>query len=615
MSNLDRAFKAQKKTTQQIKKELYGSLGIPINGRKTIEVPNRQAFVYVRLRDNQNEVVQAFNNKVAASYDLPVVLVREGNRYIVQGVNTQRYENNWNNSAPYLPKHGTSHSFPYGGGGDVTWIFDRQIMPALIYPNTETGTNVKMYGYPFLANDNRWRLVGNTGTQELISYRPITGAMSLMVLVYLDANTGNPGLLVNSGSQFPQNITGNNVFQYLPSPTSNNQIPLAGVLLSTGTSSISWANIYGVRQWVQSIPTGTAAGGGSGTSINIQDEGVPKGTASTFNFVGDNVDVSISGTVARVFVTGTAGSSLDHFWTSGSAGVNSLRVRFGGTADAVKDYAIAMGFNTYASGTYALAEGLASKALNDKAHAEGDQTIARGVSSHSEGSLTQALGSYSHAEGASTTAYGQASFAGGIENSASGTASFTMGQANTVHGNYSAILGGRNSLLNVDDSVILGGIGLSGTLPSSAYVPKLNIKSMSTGTSMFPLGIDSLGFVVTGTAPNGTYNPTLVSGTNTQTIVATNWMYYRTGDFVTVAGRLQVDTGAIGAFTCFASLPIPSNFTSTDDVSGNGTQPGAGVPNIISVREDQTNDRFQIDGYAQVSTNLTYRLVIVYIVK
>lgn len=44
---------------------------------------------------------------------------------------------------------------------------------------------------------------------------------------------------------------------------------------------------------------------GAGALLYVQDEGVPIGTPNTLNFVGNNIDVSISGTVARVFVTGT----------------------------------------------------------------------------------------------------------------------------------------------------------------------------------------------------------------------------------------------------------------------------------------------------------------------
>jgi hypothetical protein len=249
------SLKAQKAQTEQVKLILYGSMGIPLSGKKIIQVPDRQGYVYVRLRDNQNEVIQAFNNKVAASYGLPVIVVREGGRYIVQQFNSQRYLNNAQNSAPFLPGHGTQHSFPRGGGADITWVYSQQIMPGLVFPNATTGTNVMVEKYPLYSSGGRWIYAGGTGTQNILQYLPTTGSSSLMVLVYLDSITGNPGMLVGSGTYFPANITGS-VYQYLPSP-STTQIPLAGVLLNTGTLSINWDNIYDVRQWVHSTPTGT----------------------------------------------------------------------------------------------------------------------------------------------------------------------------------------------------------------------------------------------------------------------------------------------------------------------------------------------------------------------
>lgn len=47
-------------------------------------------------------------------------------------------------------------------------------------------------------------------------------------------------------------------------------------------------------------PTGTGV-----SSIGVQDEGASQGNATIFNFVGSNVDASVSGTVARIFVTGS----------------------------------------------------------------------------------------------------------------------------------------------------------------------------------------------------------------------------------------------------------------------------------------------------------------------
>lgn len=51
-----------------------------------------------------------------------------------------------------------------------------------------------------------------------------------------------------------------------------------------------------------------ATGSVGGASLAFQDEGVPLGTPGTVNFVGNNVSVTLSGTVANVFVTGSSGS-------------------------------------------------------------------------------------------------------------------------------------------------------------------------------------------------------------------------------------------------------------------------------------------------------------------
>ena len=142
---LKTALKQQKKKTEQTKLQILGTLGIPLGGSRLVEVPNRNSFVYVQLRSNQNEVIQAFNNKVAPSYGLPVMVQREGTRYTVLGVDTQRYQNNWNSFAPYLPRHGNTHSFDTdsGGAGDITWVYSKQFIPPLPIPSgSDGGPNV-----------------------------------------------------------------------------------------------------------------------------------------------------------------------------------------------------------------------------------------------------------------------------------------------------------------------------------------------------------------------------------------------------------------------------------------------------------------------------------------
>lgn len=314
MSNrkLHKALKNQKEKTQQVILEIYGSLGIPLGGRKLTDVPDRPSYVYVRLRDNQNEVVQAFNNKVTSSYNLPVILHREGTRYVVDGVNTQRYQSNWNNSAAYLPRHGTNHSFYDGGGGDVTWIYSRQIMPYLIYPNsTTTGTYLNMSPHTYLDINNQWKVVGGTGTPSILQYIPTGGNDAIMGLMYLDALTGNPKLLINSGTPFSNLLTGTgDIYPYIPVPNINTQIPLAAVRLSSGTNSINWDNLYDVRQWLRVSASGSSSGGGGGGIDTIGfaglADGLAIGTGTILNVHG--AAFTRSGTVFDLNITGSAGS-------------------------------------------------------------------------------------------------------------------------------------------------------------------------------------------------------------------------------------------------------------------------------------------------------------------
>lgn len=268
--NLHKALKDQKKKNKQEVLQIAGSLGIPISGQRRVEVPSRNSYVFVRLRDNPNEVIQAFNNKVAASYNLPVIVERQDNRYIVVGVDTVRYQSNWNSFAPYLARHGNTHSFPYdnSGGGDTVFVYPRQFMPALIMPSGSSGAgNVIMNGNYLKNTNGTWRYVGPTGTPNFLPYKP-TGSSAVMVLAYLDSLSGNPYLLVGSGAYFSSTITGSaEITPYVPTLSNPDYIPLSAIRLVSGTSVIGWDNIYDVRQFIHIVPTGTG-GGGAATGTN-----------------------------------------------------------------------------------------------------------------------------------------------------------------------------------------------------------------------------------------------------------------------------------------------------------------------------------------------------------
>lgn len=371
--NLQKAFgrlDAIKKTRDP---EVPGILGFTVNGINTVEVGNRSGFVWVRLRNNANEVIQAFNDQVSPVYGLPVVVVRDENdrvRYKIKGKDLGVYQN-WGGGS-YLPRHGNQHSFnpEGGGGGDVTFIYNRQFMPLAVHPSgTSGGGNVYIQPYAYYQN-TQWKYAGGTGTANILPYKP-TGTSARMVLVYLDGN-GNPQLLP-SGNFFDSSITGNAaVLAYVPSLLANTDIPLGAVRLVSGTSTLVWDNIYDLRPIIVSdgfIPTGTTAhtiqddgtpltqrtvlnfvgsalvaydaggvtnvsgtfvggGGGGLSSIPIYEDGVFKVSGTAINFI-DNMNVAVSGTTAYVSSVGGTSSPIgarvtrttDFIFTGSGAGV------------------------------------------------------------------------------------------------------------------------------------------------------------------------------------------------------------------------------------------------------------------------------------------------------
>ena len=281
-----------------------GILGFLINGVQTVEVPNRNGYVYVRLRDNLSEVCQAYNDNVSPVYGLPVLMIRDSTnrtRYKILGRDLGRYQD-WGTSSPYLPRHGTQHSFnPPTEGGDITWIYSRQLMPLSVYPSGTIGAgNVLIYPYTFYRN-NVWHYAGGTGTANLLSYKPTGSNNAKMVLVYLD-DADAPAYV--AGNEFSATLTGTTqIYQYIPSLPITSGLPLAGIRLVTGTSVILWDNLYDLRPWLVGdgfIPTGSYG-------HLISDEGSNLPIRPILNFVGNNLwaidDVSNSRT--NIIISGT----------------------------------------------------------------------------------------------------------------------------------------------------------------------------------------------------------------------------------------------------------------------------------------------------------------------
>jgi len=229
--------------------EFPGILGSQFKGQTLVDVPNRSGYVYVRLRSNTNEIIQAYNSNVSPVFGLPVIVIRDAtaNKYIVKGRDLGQY-GNWGGSA-YTPVHGAQHSFPDGGwGGDIVWVYGRQFSPLCVTPATGTSGGNHVFVNPYVYYlDGLWHYAGGVATANLLGNKP-TGTGAVPILVYIDASGTIQTL---AGSNFDvADITINSILPHLPALPDTSSIPLGVVRLVSGTSIISWNEIFDLRPFI-----------------------------------------------------------------------------------------------------------------------------------------------------------------------------------------------------------------------------------------------------------------------------------------------------------------------------------------------------------------------------
>lgn len=99
----------------------------------------------------------------------------------------------------------------------------------------------------------------------------------------------------------------------------------------------------------------------------------------------------------------------------------------------------AIGDKTTASGPISFAQGLRTESSGSYSHAEGYMTKASGSESHAEGEYTTASGRRSHAEGYATVSSGESSHADGLYSIASGDGSFARGSIGASYAQFNLI--------------------------------------------------------------------------------------------------------------------------------------------------------------------------------
>lgn len=333
-----------------------GALGIYIGGHQYVDVPNRPGFVYVRLRNNTSELIQAHNEVVSPVYGLPVILVRNKTYYEIYGRDSVQYASYWDSSSSYLPKHGHQHEFDpdNNGGGDLVFVHGEQFYPMMTFPSgTDGGNTVLIAPYRYYYS-SAWHYAGDTGAGNLLQYGPTGANNAKLLLVGIDATTGNP--FVKLGSEFDASITGAAAMtSYVPTNiTQSTEIPGAIVRLVTGTATITWANIYDARQYM----------------------GILQAGASTFLSLSDTPN-SYAGQADKLLVVNAAENAVEFRTNTGSFGGGGGTAIWGALVGSQVDdwslpgFAGASIINAYASGTSSviltgLAGGTAGKQITLK---------------------------------------------------------------------------------------------------------------------------------------------------------------------------------------------------------------------------------------------------------
>lgn len=358
MSGLGRFDRVMRERSQRQprKNPVYsGFLGITTGGAETVEIDSRPGFVWVRLRNVDNEVIQAFNEDVSPIYNLPVLVERDlasPTRYKIVGRDIGVYGSNWGTASPYLSPHAGQHMFnkeDVATGGDIVWIYTDQFLPFLVSPSgTASGGSANVLIFPGIYHDcdGNYRYAGNTGTASLYTCKPTGTNNAKMCLVYLERATGN--FLLECGTlEFGLGISGTaNLLQYIP-PVPEGGTALAGIRLVSGTSTIGWNDIIDLREFVHADICVTGSSGGGGHTI--QDDGINQTQRTNLNFVGSAFVVSDDVGNDATIVSGTAVPG-----PAGPPGDNTLLI-YDDSAFKVTGTAISFdyGLDVYVTGSYA----------------------------------------------------------------------------------------------------------------------------------------------------------------------------------------------------------------------------------------------------------------------
>lgn len=268
--------------------KIGGLLGTYVNGVATVRVANKPGYVYVRLNGSYSEVITAVNGVVAEAYDLKVIVTIQPENpgiYVIFGRDLNQYgsfgNNNGQGASAYLPHHGDTHSF--GIGVDPVFIYKRQMMQPLgVHPTNPISNH--LYVEPdFYIWQNQVKYFYGANTTNLSSANPLDGQHGRYLTIYLNGATNTLAYL--TGSDFiiwPVPATG--TLNTIITPLATIGIPLAAVILTSGSTTYDWPDLKDIRNFLD--------GGGTSALIHPLD---PAGGFHTGTLPGQYVIINDPG--------------------------------------------------------------------------------------------------------------------------------------------------------------------------------------------------------------------------------------------------------------------------------------------------------------------------------
>lgn len=157
------------------------------------------------------------------------------------------------------------------------------------------------------------------------------------------------------------------------------------------------------------------------------------------------------------------------------------------------------------------------------------------------------------------------------------------------------------------------------TLASGATLQTLTTRlTITKDGRLFGSALHDNAGAVTGTTnqyiASGTYTPTLFNTTNVAASTAYLCQWIRTGNVVTVSGKVDIDPTAAAVTLLGMSIPIASNFTAEQNVGGVAATDTAAVENAVRVLADAANDRASFSYTAIGILNNSFSFTFTYLI-